>query len=343
MSSILPSSFTFGVDQSGQQPSQQQALHQIINHNGSYISKPTLRSKRSKRRLSEEMNSDEENTGRSSRSSPKRLSPPVRTALASSLNRHKKLRGQEIRGQPLPLKRVIQTLDKSQLENLVGSLLETRPDITPDVLNSVPKVSVDAVLNMLNERIESLVAGLPYKVEPKSDYAYLRVKHLVAEFFEAVSDYVLNFLPPVETEIMNSLVFLYEFLTKIYNRMPGFSNIEYRYYQKIIIEKFNMIFFDVFTLFLAEKKTNILILINDNWLEKLKEINEVNENMFDGVYDFVREEIDNYSRGGSLRSEGSDFEPEIRLQGLSSLLNFSSDNSPLQGASSGEVYGKYRI
>lgn len=76
-----------------------------------------------------------------------------------------------------------------------------------------------------------------------------------------------------------------------------------------------------------QKPTNILLLKDSDLAEKLLEINKHYEDYFEQVSQLLSQD------------EGSDI-PE-RLQGLSNLLNFSSENNPLNGGVVSSVKGSW--
>lgn len=171
---------------------------------------------------------------------------------------------------------------------------------------------------------------MPYKVESTSDYSFLRVKPLVKEFFESLSDYSLNFISPIENDLTISINFLKKFLIEIFHKLPKFQAVEFKYFYNLTIEKFNLIFNNNITQFLTEKKQNILLIINENWITDFKKINELNNNTFIKIENLLKEEINKYYNSGSviLNNDTIDVN-ENKLTGLDNLLNFAYQNNPL--------------
>lgn len=239
----------------------------------------------------------------------------------------RKHRTHAIMGTKLPLNTLIETLDHESLQKLVKSLVEQRPDVQEALYNAAPTVTVQVCIDKLTDKVENIKCNLPYKVDTECDYTYLRVKALVHEFFQALSDYMLNFLPPQEYDVSKSIEFLNGFLLKVLLKMPMFSHMEFKYYYKLTLDKLNTVYVNLIADFIQQKPTNILLLKDSDLAEKLLEINKHYEDYFEQVSQLLSQD------------EGSDI-PE-RLQGLSNLLNFSSENNPLNGGVVSSVKGSW--
>ncbi|KAG0688945.1 Tethering factor for nuclear proteasome sts1, partial [Pichia californica] len=150
----------------------------------------------------------------------------------------------QIFGQKLPLNRIIETLNKEKLQNLINNLILENPELTSKILETSPKIEPEDALKELKRKIDLILINLPYKVESTSDYSFLRVKPLVNEFFQSLSDYSLNFIPPIENDLTISIKFLTKFLIEIFYKLPQFQAVEFKYFYNITVEKFNLIFND---------------------------------------------------------------------------------------------------
>lgn len=236
----------------------------------------------------------------------------------------------EIFGRKLPLNRIIETLNKEKLQKLINSLIIENPEITSKILDISPKITPNDALIELKCKLDLILINMPYKVESTSDYSFLRVKPLVKEFFESLSDYSLNFISPIENDLTISINFLKKFLIEIFHKLPKFQAVEFKYFYNLTIEKFNLIFNNNITQFLTEKKQNILLIINENWITDFKKINELNNNTFIKIENLLKEEINKYYNSGSviLNNDTIDVN-ENKLTGLDNLLNFAYQNNPL--------------
>lgn len=238
----------------------------------------------------------------------------------------------QVFGQKLPLSRVIETLDKKRLQTLIQQLVYEKPELADTILKASPDVTIDDALSELKKKIDLILTNIPYKVDVTSDYAFLRVKPLVDEFFQSLSDYSLSFIPPVENDLTICISFLRRFLLELFPLLPQFSAVDYRYFYNITIGKFNLILLNSLSQFLEEKKQNILLVINERWVEDLKEINHLNNNEFSKVQTFLEDEVEKYYSSGSviLNNEPLDASNGTnKLTGLDNLLNFAYQNNPL--------------
>ncbi|GMM33520.1 Sts1 protein [Saccharomycopsis crataegensis] len=152
-----------------------------------------------------------------------------RPVITKSFNKRSKTQ-EHVTGRPLPLFRVIELLDKKQLSSMILGLIDEKPELNQVIYNNMahrfdslinPSVdkSVEYLRNFLEERI---LAKLPYKVEPESEYCFLRVQKPLIEFYTILSDFILNYVPPREDNFVNCLKFLDE-ATMLVHRIPFFK------------------------------------------------------------------------------------------------------------------------
>lgn len=229
-------------------------------------------------------------------------------------------------GQKLPINRIIETLNKEKLQLLINKLINEKPEINNLILNLSPVIEPNDALNQLNEKLEIILKNLPYKVEINSDYSFLRVKYFVNDFFQSLSEYSLNYLPPIENNLIISINFLKKFLIEIFHKLPNFNTVEFKYFYNLTIDKFNLILENSINQFLTEKKQNLLLIINENWLDEFKLINKLNNNNFIKIENLIENEINDYNNSSSIILNDNQpvnlVQKENKLQGLDSLLNF---------------------
>jgi protein Cut8 len=256
--------------------------------------------------------------------------------LINSKNRivKKQKNPNQLFGQKLSLSRIIETLDKEKLQDLINNLITESPELTTKLIDASPVITPEDSLNELKRKLDLILMNIPYKVESTSDYSFLRVKPLVNEFFQALSDYSLNFIPPIENNLIIPISFLKNFLLEIFHKLPQFNAVEFKYFYSLTIEKFNLIFSTTIVQFLNEKKQNLLLIINENWIDDFKKINQLNNNNFIKIQNFLQNEIDNYYNSGSviLNNDSLDNKTNItenKLTGLDGLLNFAYQNNTL--------------
>jgi protein Cut8 len=238
----------------------------------------------------------------------------------------------QVFGQKLPLNRVIETLDKNRLQDLIKKLIQEKPELTTTILEASPEITADDALKELKRKLDLILTNIPYKVETTSDYSFLRVKPFVDDFFQSLSDYSLNFIPPVENDLTVCISFLKRFLLEVFHKLPQFMAVEFKYFYNITVDKFNVIFLDCISQYLEEKKQNILLVINEEWLNDFKRINQLNYNHFSKVQSLLEDELNKYYSSGSVILNNEPLEAHngaTKLSGLENLLNFAYQNNPL--------------
>ncbi|OWB64782.1 hypothetical protein B5S30_g102 [[Candida] boidinii] len=377
MNSLLPSSFTFGTKQKdptslsdAESHLSNQANCRSLNNTSSVSSKLNIKSsnnhsihthhthnnniKKLKRRISE----DDQSIAKTQNSNRQILKTKLKyhhnnhthhthhthhahnrhSSSIMNLKRQKDLNN--IKGSNLSTERIIETLDKSELQLLIKNLIIENPELNSKILNLSPKITIKNSIEILNNKLNLILNNLPYKVDPISDYAFLRVKSFINDFFQTLSDYTLNFLPPVENDLIIPLKFLIEFLLNILHKLPNFEAIEFKYYYKLTIKKFNTIFFDVLSNYISENRNNIFNLLNENYLDQILTINELNNNNFIAIYDFLKAEIDQFNSNQYqqlqqqqqqenliIQENSNNSNDSNKLQGIEALLNLSAVNN----------------
>ncbi|KAG2736465.1 hypothetical protein G9P44_000555 [Scheffersomyces stipitis] len=154
----------------------------------------------------------------------------------SNSSKFKKSKTPKILGQTLPISRLIEVLDHKPLQNLLLDLVNMHPEIGNTINKLSPKPTVHNSINLLKEKFDDILSHLPYKCDVESDYSYLRVKPYLTEFLNCLSDFILNFLPPIEVNIVHSLTFL-DLITFMIHELPNFTNSEFQYTRMMAYEQ----------------------------------------------------------------------------------------------------------
>jgi protein Cut8 len=155
-------------------------------------------------------------------------SPSASPLLANgSLPQGHRVRSKRMRsnlsGRQLNLPRLLQTLGQDELRSLVQNICDRHPDLNTEITNTAPRPGVDAVLGVLGQYEAALRAAFPFGGRESSDYAYNRVRQPLAEFLDALRDYIPTFLPPNEPQTGLSLKFL-DAATSLIHRIPEFES-----------------------------------------------------------------------------------------------------------------------
>lgn len=142
----------------------------------------------------------------------------------------KKVRANEVSGRPLPLPRLLETLDAQSLRSVLQQICERHPDIGAEVVSSAPRPSVSSALDVLAQYKEKLRAAFPFGGNPGSDYAYNRVKQALSALIDALAEYTPHYLPPNETQTTTSLTFL-DGATKVVHDLPEWDSQSHKHHK----------------------------------------------------------------------------------------------------------------
>ncbi|KAG0209641.1 Tethering factor for nuclear proteasome sts1 [Mortierella sp. GBA30] len=120
--------------------------------------------------------------------------------------------------------KLIAPLSRSQLVNLISTLVEGHPQLLEDITNLVPRPTVAAVQPMLASLETKLQEAFPYtKWGPgRDDYSFNRVKPALEELVETLVDYTNHFTSPPEFPT-TSFSFLH-IATEVCYRLPTWDN-----------------------------------------------------------------------------------------------------------------------
>ncbi|PSR91972.1 Cut8 six-helix bundle-domain-containing protein [Coniella lustricola] len=164
--------------------------------------------------------------------SPQNSPSPAQRQLA----RPRKMRKvPEVQTRSLPLPRLLETLDSSQLRAVLQTICEQRPDIQDQVLNGAPRPTAANSLQVLETYQQKLAEAMPYG-HSSSDYAYYRVKQPLAALVDAIMDFTPQYLPPVEHQTSISLMYL-DGVTKIAHSMPNWDSQTYRHHKDHVYDE----------------------------------------------------------------------------------------------------------
>ena len=149
-------------------------------------------------------------------------SPNAYNRPTHSQSRIKRQRN-NVSGRPLPLSRLLETVDVNALKSILQVMCDRHPELTAEVSSLVPRPTVSSALSTLNNYEASVRSAFPYGGNSTGDYAYNRVRPALMQLLDALSDYTPHFLPPNEAQASTSLTFLDE-ATNIIHRLPTWDN-----------------------------------------------------------------------------------------------------------------------
>ncbi len=103
----------------------------------------------------------------------------------------------DLAGRPLPLPRLLETLDTAQLRSVLQTICERHPDIGHEVVTGAPRPTVERTIDVLREYHVKLREAVPYG-QSSSEYTYYRVKQHLIALIDAISEFTPQFLPQIE-------------------------------------------------------------------------------------------------------------------------------------------------
>ncbi|UNI20556.1 Tethering factor for nuclear proteasome sts1 [Purpureocillium takamizusanense] len=200
------------------------------------------------------------------------MSPMSSPAVASrTLARpSKKARANELIGRPLPLPRLLETLDTEQLRTVLERICERHPNIGQEVVSEAPRVTAGAALSVLREYQDKLKAAIPYG-ESSPEYTYYRIRDALVALLEALSAFTPQFLPPAEMQVAKSLLFL-DGATKLVHDLPNWEAQAYRHHKENAYEELSRAWALVVNE--AGKRGGGITLSSGGWDQRLARHNE---------------------------------------------------------------------
>ncbi|KAK1760575.1 tethering factor for nuclear proteasome STS1 [Echria macrotheca] len=198
-------------------------------------------------------------------------SPSISTRqIARASKKPRSVIDNRLDGRPLPLPRLLETLDKTQLRMILHTICERHPDLGREVVNSAPRPTVASALHVLEEYQEKLKAAMPLG-NSSSDYVYFRVKQHLSALIDAIWDFTPQYLPPLEQQTSISLQYL-DSATDIIHALPDWESFEYRQHKEKAYEEMSQ----AWALVINEgaKRGGGIILHSGGWDQTLSKHNQ---------------------------------------------------------------------
>ncbi|ANB13965.1 Sts1p [Sugiyamaella lignohabitans] len=221
----------------------------------------------------------------------KRLSTGVSNRLkahATGSKVSKRARTHTAMGHPLPIGRILESLDKKNLRSIIENLCQTHPYLVGEISNLAPRITVSTAIEHLKNLLSAVYNSLPFKGDQRGDYAYLRVRPAVEEFLSALSDYTSNFLPPTESQPSNTLAFL-DSATDLLHQLPVWSNPVNNHHQWVCYDDIASAW--IVAIREASKRAGGLGLVHDGWQVKLDKHNEKSDDRLKDAVACIRNEL----------------------------------------------------
>ncbi|EFX04323.1 nuclear envelope protein cut8 [Grosmannia clavigera kw1407] len=191
------------------------------------------------------------------------VSPMSSPAISSrQLSRpSKKARASDITGRSLPLPRLLEALNASQLRTILQTICDHHPEIALQVTNHAPRPTAASTLDLLGEYQQRVRNAMPYG-HSSADYNYYRVKQPLVALVDAIADFTRQFLPPVETHSAASLQFL-DGATKIIHQLPDWDSVAHRQHKEGAYDEISRAW--ALVIQEASKRGGGLALLSEHW------------------------------------------------------------------------------
>lgn len=229
----------------------------------------------------------------------------TRTLATPSSNRHtassKRLRT-NLTGRPLPLPRLLETLDPDQLRSVIQSICDRNPSIGQEVTAQAPKPSIQTTLSVLNNYENALSGAFPFGGRTSSDYSYNRVRPSLLSLLSALQDFTPHFLPPHESQPATSLTYL-DAATNIIHRLPDWDTYQNNRHKQEAYEEIGRAW--ALVLREAAKRGGGIQLKFEGWDGKVRRHNEVSGGRMQEAVQELQNILGGFFDGGNGGSGGS--------------------------------------
>ncbi|SCU85012.1 LAFA_0D13366g1_1 [Lachancea sp. 'fantastica'] len=189
-----------------------------------------------------------------------------------------------IQGQPLPLARAVELMDRNLLQSTLMELVKLHPEIQSTLMAlQPPSRSVDQYTTILRAKLEQVFRNLPYsrlrdsslneENEGLSDYAFVRVKPHILEFLNCLVDCVLESIPPQSQSALHSLRVL-DAATELLAQVPRFATASNNYYKNVCYEQMAEIWHTVIRQVTEDLSFIASASGTEEWLQILQKHNE---------------------------------------------------------------------
>jgi protein Cut8 len=237
---------------------------QLIVHRLTALSPSHNMSSRKRKADDEGSNGEDDRMSASPSGSP---AVPTRPFQRSSTKRMRT----NTSGRPLPLPRLLETLNADEMRSLLQSICDRHPDIGHEVTTSAPRPSIQSTLDVMAKYEEHFRAAFPLG-RTTSDYSYNRVRQHLIELLDALKDFTPHFLPPHEFQSATSLAFL-DGATDIIHRLPEWDAYQHNRHKHEAYEEIAKAWAAVFRE--AAKKAGGIQLQYGGWDQKIAKHNEI--------------------------------------------------------------------
>jgi protein Cut8 len=240
----------------------------------------------------------------------------------------KRSRANEVAGRPLALPRLLETLDAESLRSVLQTICERHPQIGAEVVDSAPRPSVAATIDVLSSYQEKLREAFPFGGNAGSDYAYNRVKQPLLDLIEALTDFTPHYLPPHETQPTVSLNYL-DNATKVIHDLPEWDSQSHKHHKDNAYDEISRAWALVISE--ASKRGGGFQLHSGGWDQRLQKHNEQSGGRMQVAVNALGSELSWMGGMGGMGGGGGSSDPNsIRNQLLNGTYGAPSGNLPVR-------------
>lgn len=158
-------------------------------------------------------------------------SPPQRSGVSlTSWSRNFKRPRTNVAGKPLALPRLLETLSADEMRSILRSICDRHPAVGEEIGSTAPRPSPQSAIIVLRNYMTALRDSFPYGNKPTSEYTFNRIRPSLFALLEALNDFTPSFLPPNETQMATSLVYL-DAATSIIHELPDWHSFQHDRYK----------------------------------------------------------------------------------------------------------------
>lgn len=195
-----------------------------------------------------------------------------------------KAKQDEVNGRPLSLPRFLKTLDDSPLRSVLQTLCAQHPDLSAELIASVPTPSPAATMKVLKGYRDRLFDALSF-MDGGSDYAYNRARQPLVDLLSAITDFTIQFLPLIESQLSISLEVL-DYATEIIHELPEWDSQAHHHHKDSAYDEISKVWALVIKEAI-ERGAGFRLRLGD-WGERLIEHNETSGGRMRSALEYAR-------------------------------------------------------
>ncbi|CAO3694198.1 unnamed protein product [Umbelopsis ramanniana] len=154
----------------------------------------------------------------------KTLQSNVRTDMKAKSSDNSSKRSKTDMTNHLSVRKLLDTLDKTTLVDLVNGLIDSYPSLQPEIEKNIPPPTLQSVSQVINDLEYKLSESYPYSRSGplRDDYSFNRVKGHLMDLVNALQEYADHFT--TSSDFPTTTFSYLHFATLVAERLPTWSN-----------------------------------------------------------------------------------------------------------------------